>query len=118
MDFDWDAWGKVEISRNKAYRESLASRLLKAREEARRISETLKSIDPELSSIVLFGSTARGDPASDRFDIDLAVINASRFALLEAAAVAEGFAVNLIQFEYASPRLRENIDREGVVLYG
>ncbi|OHE71479.1 MAG: hypothetical protein A2Z99_04115 [Treponema sp. GWB1_62_6] len=116
MEFDWVAWKEAEHLRNITYKARIASRLLKARREARRLAGMLKEADAGLSSIILFGSTARGDPSSDRFDIDIAVEHSSCFALLEAATVAEGFTVDLIQLEYAPPRLRENIEREGIVL--
>ena len=118
MEFDWDTWIVAERRRDEAHSLGMRSRLEQARKEASRIAERIRAADTDISSIFLFGSTARGDPASENFDIDIAVKDASRFALLESIALADGFSVDLIQLEFASARLVENINREGITLYG
>jgi len=73
---------------------------------------------PGVTKVVLFGSVARQNPASDDFDIDLAVAGADSLALVEPEVVAEGFQIDLVSMEHLSGRILENIQREGLVLYG
>lgn len=118
MDFDWQGWKIAEQERNAARDLRIRSLVEQAQAEAKRLAKLLKEADPSLSQVILFGSAARADPASEHFDIDLALKGSSRFAYLETIALADGFSVDLIQIEYAPPRLLENIQREGIVLYG
>jgi len=118
MDFDWSAWNRAEILRDKQLAASKATRLEKALLEATRLSEILLAVDPGIQTIILFGSVARKEPVSDHFDIDIAVRGSTRFALLEAEAISPEYPVDLVQLEYASQRMQENIEREGIRLHG
>jgi predicted nucleotidyltransferase len=118
MDFDWSAWKRAELLRNEKRAAQTKERLERALLEAIRLGKRILEVDPDVKSIVLFGSVARKEPVSDHFDIDIAVRGASRFALLEAAAISDEYSVDLVQLEYASERMRENIEREGIPLYG
>jgi predicted nucleotidyltransferase len=75
-------------------------------------------LEPRVSRIILFGSVARQSPKHEHFDIDLALEGAPSLALLEPEVTADGFRIDLVQMEGLSGRMRENIEREGVVLYG
>jgi len=118
MDFDWAAWKRAEILRNRERAASKAVRLEKALLEATRLSEKLLAVDPGIQAIILFGSVARKEPVSDHFDIDIAVRGSTCFALLEAEAISPDYPVDLVQLEYTSKRMQENIEREGMILYG
>ena len=50
--------------------------------------------------------------------MDIAVRGSTRFAFLEAEAISPDYPVALIQLKYASQRMQENIEREGMILYG
>ena len=74
-------------------------------------------------AILLFGSRARGD-ADDRSDIDLAVkapaVSDEDWLKLLGKVEEQPWTllhVDLVRWEESSPRLREAIAREGVVLY-
>ena len=72
-----------------------------------------------LSSVVLFGSRARGDYGA-RSDIDLAVSggDCARFALDVEEETSTLLFFDLVDLgSPIQPELRENIQRDGVVLY-
>ncbi len=48
----------------------------------------------------------------------ITVRGSTRFALLEAEAISPDYPVDLVQLEYVSARMQENIEREGIKLYG
>src|ERR1035437_7588995 len=118
MDFDWAGWKIAEMRRREVADELRQQRLVDARTEAERLSGKIKQLAPEVSRIVLFGSVARQDPRSDHFDIDLALTGLDSLALLEPQILSDGFSVDLVMMEHLSDRIRENIQREGVLLYG
>jgi predicted nucleotidyltransferase len=117
MTFDWKAWDVAEARRTSMMEAKLEARLERALTAARRIAGELLHEDPGITKIVLFGSTARKNPRSLDFDIDLAVEGASSIAVLETRAVAPGFSIDLVRLESLTGRLRENIASEGVILY-
>jgi predicted nucleotidyltransferase len=94
------------------------SRLALARQEAERLRGKIRALEPRVSRIILFGSVARQNPRHEYFDIDLALEGAPSLALLEPEVTSDGFRIDLVQLEWLSVRMRENIEREGVVLYG
>jgi len=85
------------------------------------LTERLRAI-PEVDRIVLFGSRARGE-ARDRSDIDLAVWapggdwrtwDRVRSTVEQAPTLLR---VDVIRLDQASPEFRDEIFREGVVLF-
>ena len=77
---------------------------------------------PHVEKVILYGSRARGDE-EERSDIDLAVTGEltqeewhemQGYIELEARTLLP---VELVRLEKVSPKLRENIQREGVTLY-
>jgi len=77
---------------------------------------------PEIRSVILFGSRARGD-ADDRSDIDLAIEAPSltRRQWLEIAEKVDEaetlLSIDLIRLEEASDSFRKRIESEGIPLY-
>ncbi|MBF0370116.1 MAG: nucleotidyltransferase domain-containing protein [Magnetococcales bacterium] len=77
---------------------------------------------PHVERVILFGSRARGDH-DERADIDLAVAcpNASEsqwsdiWHLTDQAPTL--LEIDLVRLEGAQPKLLENVQNEGVVLY-
>lgn len=71
--------------------------------------------------VILFGSRARGD-ADEKSDFDIAVEGSGAtiqqwHQLLEKLQEATLLSVDLLRMEEASPKLKERISREGIVLY-
>lgn len=77
---------------------------------------------PEVSKLILFGSRARGD-ADERSDIDIAVeasgLSREKWLRLldEVEEVNTLLPIDVIRFEEAAEALKENIVREGKILY-
>ena len=73
----------------------------------------------ELTSVVLFGSRARGDYRA-RSDIDLAVAGGDydRFALDAEEETSTPLSFDIVNLDKkVQPELLENIRRDGIVLY-
>lgn len=85
------------------------------------VADRLRSF-PEVDRVVLFGSRARGD-AAPRSDIDLAVVcpRADPQRWSDIVEAAEGsptlLQIDLVRLETAPAELREQIVREGRILY-
>lgn len=76
---------------------------------------------PHLSRVVLFGSRARGD-AGERSDVDLAIRgDGSLLTLARVSEIADEaptlLLFDVVDLDHASARLREQIEREGIVIY-
>ncbi|MEI6874109.1 MAG: nucleotidyltransferase domain-containing protein [Spirochaetota bacterium] len=90
-------------------------RLEEARLEARRVSESLASLEG-VRRVIHFGSSATGRGFRLDSDIDLAISGGD---LLEAMGVAENsaFHVDVIDIDRVPSPLRESILEEGVVVH-
>jgi len=103
--------------RERVERERLISeRIDAAHHEVERLVDEFKRSDPDLRSVVLFGSLARGDVKRLNFDIDLAV-RTERFMDLLGIAIDSTFKVDLIDLSTASPYIAESVERDGTVVF-
>ena len=115
--FDWDLWARTNSETELRREARKQEKLQKARELANVLCLRFLEIDPELKKVTLFGSVARQDSRSEEFDIDLVVEGARRFGALFGEAEASDRPVDLLEWESLKERIRENIVREGIVLY-
>ena len=97
-------------------RQEMQHRLEQARTVARQAADRLKN-EFEASRVILFGSLARGQFFHRCSDIDLAVegIDDKLFWRAWSAldAITSEFEIELVSVEAASPRLRQELKREG-----
>lgn len=94
----------------------IAGKAARAREEAGRLAAAIAEVDPKVNRVFLFGSLIGGGPRHLDFDIDLAIDGGDVYA---AEAVAEGspFAVDVVALRRLPQHVREQIEREGQVLF-
>jgi predicted nucleotidyltransferase len=103
---------------DKKRRATIQARTVEAWVEVRRLVVEFQEIDPALERVVLFGSLARGLPAVEDFDIDLAVVcSPEKYLNLVAAALNSQFRVDLVDFLLTDERIRTSVEREGLVLF-
>ncbi|MDA8426565.1 MAG: nucleotidyltransferase domain-containing protein [Treponema sp.] len=108
----------------KAFREKRAAeekklrigRIAEARAALPSLVEEIRRIDPGIRTILLFGSLARGEPRSARFDIDLAV-DSDKYLQLVSWALDQSFAVDVVCLDDLDPAFRASILEYGKVLY-
>lgn len=68
-----------------------------------------------MREVILFGSLAEGTTRSLNFDIDLAIKGGDQNRALR-IGLESHFAVDIVDYDSASPHLRQRIDRQGVLL--
>ena len=85
------------------------------------IASAIRTVDPK--RIILFGSRAIGD-AAPRSDYDIAIdaptldsATWTRFILDSQETSATLLKIDFVRYDSASAELRDNIDRDGIVLY-
>ena len=102
--------------RRPALEQALARRVKEAHREVSRLVERFREADPELHSVVLFGSLARNEVKRIDFDIDLAV-ETDRYSQLLDIALESAFKVDLIDLVAASSYIKRSVRREGLERY-
>ncbi len=86
------------------------------------ITDVITKRCPSVEQIILFGSRARGD-AAERSDFDIAVkcsgLNARTWAQIVEAVddISTLLRIDLIDLDKAPQTLRNNVHKEGVVIY-
>lgn len=87
------------------------------------LTRAIVAASPDVEKVILYGSRARGD-AQEHSDIDLAVSGrnlSSGVAWSDVMDAVEDyptlFMVDLVHFDRAPEELKQNISRDGVVLY-
>ena len=88
-----------------ALEQALVRRVKEAHREVSRLVERFREADPELRSVVLFGSLARNEVQRIDFDIDLAV-ESDRYSQLLDIALESVFRVDLIDLVAASSYIK------------
>ena len=115
----WQEYIEGARARERLRRQQLARRRARAWDIARRAAALLKE-EFGATRVVVFGSLAHGAWFHPHSDIDLAAegIPPERFwrAGCRLEEIAEGFEIDLVALETASPSLRETIEKEGVEL--
>jgi predicted nucleotidyltransferase len=94
----------------------IALRRTASLEQIERLVTQFRSADPEIRSIILFGSLASGFLRSPHFDIDLAVDSDHYWDLL-GIAMDQPIPVDLADLPRISEHIRSRILAEGKVLY-
>ena len=75
-----------------------------------------RAVDPNIGTVVLFGSLVTGRGLSERSDIDLAV-ESGRYLDLVLEAERSSFPVDVVDLHHMAPKLAAHIRRSGKVLY-
>ncbi|MEX2443261.1 MAG: nucleotidyltransferase domain-containing protein [Alkalispirochaeta sp.] len=105
-------WRTAERARER----EIAQRHAAAMAQIERLVHAFQVEDPQLRSVILFGSLAHGTPHNPRFDIDLAVDSDKYWELL-GIALDQPIPVDLVDLPRTSPHLRTRILAEGRALY-
>lgn len=104
----------AEAARRKS--KEIRSRKRDAWQEINRLVRNFRECDPGLREIILFGSLARDEVKSVRFDIDLAV-DSEKYLDLVGIALDSSFEVDLVNFKTATGYIRTAVQTDGKVLY-
>jgi len=115
MSFDPRPYAEGIRRQNDKEREDIAKRHKDAMVEARRVAEEIKRHDPEVRSVILFGSVARGEPTRLDFDIDLALDGGDAYRAMD-ITMDSAFHVDVVELRLLPERVRERIAREGIRL--
>lgn len=110
---------KIVESQNRRNRRTEAEihrRANAARTEADRLCERFRAVDPQIGTVILFGSLVTGLGLSERSDIDLAV-ESDRYLDLVLEAENSSFPVDVVDLRHTAPKLAAHIRRTGKVLY-
>lgn len=110
MTFDPLPYVEGIMKLNQAEEKDIRIRAGLARDEARRLAESIRTRDGEVESVILFGSLALGEPKRIDFDIDLALEGGDIYKAMDAVEDSL-FRVDLVDLrllpEDMSSRIRE-----------
>ncbi len=84
--------------------------------EAHRLTNRFAEVDPDLRTVVLFGSLATGNLGNREPDIDLAV-DSPQYLRLVAIALDSPFKVDVIDLPNARPVISRAVEHHGRVMY-
>ncbi len=118
IEMDTDLRRIVEQTQrsNRIYEARLKQLVSNARDRIPAIVDEIRRIDPELSTVILFGSFARDSVRSQDFDIDLA-ISSSRIFQIAAWSEDQDLPLDIVDLDSLSAEFRSVVEKEGVVLY-
>jgi predicted nucleotidyltransferase len=94
----------------------IAQRQVEASAQIQRLLGEFRAADPDVRTIILFGSLAVGTPTNPKFDIDIAV-DSDRYWDLLGIALDQPIPVDLADLPRTSEHIRARILAEGTVLY-
>lgn len=115
MSFDPERYAAGIRLANERERNAIAERLQRARGEARRLAEAIKSQDPNTRAVYLFGSVAEGTPSRLGFDIDLALDGGDPYKALDVTESSE-FEVDVADLDRLPVHVRDRILDRGIRL--
>jgi len=101
---------------NKLQDRRIKKKVREAHEEAQRLVRRFLEIDPEIDTIVLFGSFAEDDVFSIHFDIDLAV-RSEKYLKLVSCGLSSSFPVDVVDLDHVAQPIRASIEKYGKILY-
>jgi len=93
---------------NKLQDRRIKKKVREAHEEAQRLVRRFLEIDPEIDTIVLFGSFAEDDVFSIHFDIDLAV-RSEKYLKLVSCGLSSSFPVDVVDLDHVAQPIRASI---------
>ena len=101
---------------NKLQDRRIKKKVREAHEEAQRLVRRFLEIDPEIDTILLFGSFAEDDVFSIHFDIDLAV-RSEKYLKLVSCGLSSSFPVDVVDLDHVAQPIRASIEKYGKILY-
>ena len=101
---------------NKLQDRRIKKKVREAHGEARRLVRRFLEIDPEIDTILLFGSFAEDDVFSIHFDIDLAV-RSEKYLKLVSCGLSSSFPVDVVDLDHVAQPIRASIEKYGKILY-
>jgi predicted nucleotidyltransferase len=115
MSFDPERYAAGLRRCNDRERARIEGRRLEALAEASRLAAALRSSDPTIGRVILFGSVAKGQPSREDFDIDLALDGGDLYAALDITE-ASRFKVDLVSLALLPEGMRKSVLDQGRVL--
>ena len=107
---------RVTRERRQERERVIAERVRHARQEIDRLVAQIRSVDPDVRRIVLFGSLAKNSVKRPSFDIDLAVDSDHYTRLIDIADDSD-FKVDLVDLACCSRYVAVAVEQHGVELY-
>jgi predicted nucleotidyltransferase len=101
---------------NDLEQQRIQERIERANQEVQRLVDRFLQIDPDIQTIVLFGSLAEGTAYSIHFDIDLAV-RSRKYLELVGCGLRSPFRVDVVDLDRVAKPIKDSIERYGKVLY-
>jgi len=115
MNFDPEPYAAGIRAANELERRRIADRLERARNEAKRLADEIRAADATVRNVILFGSTARGNPSREDFDLDLALDGGDAYKAMDIAA-GSPFKVDLVSLDLLPAGMRDAVLATGVRL--
>ena len=111
-DFDPESFAAGIKLENAAELKRVEARFQEAMHEAAKLASTIKSADPGVLKVLLFGSLAEGIPTHPDFDIDLALVGGDPH---KAMLVVEdsAFKVDIVMLDRLPEGMRKRILENG-----
>lgn len=115
MSFDPRPFAAHYRAENASELREISERAAEAHIEARRLAASILKADPNVRSVILFGSLAEGGPRRRKFDIDLALNGGDLYKALDVTEESP-FDVDVVRLDLLPDHLRARIQAHGVVL--
>jgi predicted nucleotidyltransferase len=115
MKFDPGPFVDRTRAQNEEERKAIRARADAALQEARGLAARILRNDPEVRSVILFGSLAEGGPKRPDFDIDLALEGGDPYKAMDVTEDC-AFDVDVAVLDRLPPHVRNRIGAKGIVL--
>ncbi len=115
MSFVADRYACGLLQANEAERTEITIRLEAAFSEAKRVAIAIKSHDPAVLAVILFGSVARKDPSNLSFDIDIALDGGDTYKAMDITETSP-FDIDVVSLNLLPDHVRKGILEYGIVL--
>jgi hypothetical protein len=113
MNFDPGPYIAYYNARNEEERRAIRARAGEALKEARRLAGEIKSADPEVHAVILFGSLAEEGPRRLDFDIDLALQGGDVDKAMDVVDKSP-FDVDVVDFDLLPAHIQARIRAKGI----
>jgi predicted nucleotidyltransferase len=112
LTFDPRPYAEGIRRRNEEELEEIRSRASLAREEALRLARAIREADAGVTSVILFGSLAQGEPKRLGFDIDLALEGGDLYRALDIVQESP-FRIDLVDLALLGEEMAARIRMDG-----
>lgn len=103
-------------SGNEEEKRQIRDRVKLAKKELERLKKAFLEIDKDMERMICFGSLAKNNIESIKFDIDIAV-KSKKYYQLVSRAMNSDFKVDVVDLDSIHYKIKENIIKYGRVIY-